>query len=311
VLLYLNIILTLKEISELYSSKEALKLEYGDSYFGKSLYFDNKSYVEIIDNIDNLNFDYPLSVEMWFKPHEFNGNQTLVAKYDSNYNEVFKVSLKEELMFVELNNSNYSIVVDGIVEGYLNYLFFNYNGTEFNVFVNNYLENYTLYNNNLIPGDNGYLYLGADYNDSTGFNDFYLGEIDELKIYNRSVPFDEILNHFLNYDGMVKGCCNYVTLINYNLLGYNQSAYKENVSSFSRIFYDYFENGIDYNVSLYNISGMTSDTESEKYYNLLVDQCLVRIFNIYDFNISKAEAIPYHEGFDNADCSKLIEKGIY
>ncbi|MFW5705348.1 MAG: hypothetical protein ACOCXG_05935, partial [Nanoarchaeota archaeon] len=121
----------------------------------------------------------------------------------------------------------------------------------------------------------------------------------------------EISNSYYNFDSLEKGCCNFISLVNYNELGYNSSAYLKNISSSSKLFYDKFDGGINRNISLYQIRGMTSFDTDEEYYNLLLDECLMEAFHVLNFNESVVESESYHVGEDNGNCSKLIQDGIY
>ena len=126
----------------------------------------------------------------------------------------------------------------------------------------------------------------------------------------------EIEQNYFNYGTFGSGCCNYITLVNPNKFNYNDSAYLQNVSYSAKLFYDVHNRGINHNISLYNLTNVTSNDIDDEYYNFLYDRCLYKAFNVEDYvteniNISIDWVVHPLNATDENNCSKLVELGVY
>ena len=297
-------VLTEDEISNFYKERKAMLIDYKDSLYGKAIEFDGEDdYVSIEYNetLDLINY----SVEFWIKPYLESTNPSLMQEIlvleNSSNNLTFFLNgnnnLEVAINFADLNNplSNFS------VNEWQHFIFLS-NGNEVKLYRNSKLQNTTNINLSLVNFNS----LQFSSNISSRY---YNGLIDEVKIYNKELTEEEITQNYYNFASKGKGCCNYITLINPNLMGFNDSVnYNKNVSYNSRLFFDYYNKNIDYNITLWNLSNISSQQTDKEYYNFMLDDCMIQAYNVFSFDYN-VETVNF--GLYNDSCYNYVREGIY
>jgi hypothetical protein len=301
-----------QEISKLYTNKFVSRVDYIDSLYGKGIKFDG------YDDYLKLNLTSILtsthSVGIWFKLDDFSSNNFedmllisdpyILIKNDThklryfNYgvNDVNGDSYYEGNQELELNKWYYvTTTYDGVTGTYSIYL----NG-ELDAQQSGKFESGSSINIKYIGGENN--------------QSFFNGIIDEIKVYNRVLEIEEIKLNYRNYGSFGKGCCNFITLVNQNALGFNTTSYDDEVPSSSTLFFNFYELGEWNNITLYNTTNFTSLTPSKEYYNLIMDMCLFEVYNFLDYD-GYARVPSYdarNEGPARTEwCKNLISDGYY
>ena len=105
-------------------------------------------------------------------------------------------------------------------------------------------------------------------------------------------------------------------MINPNKFDYNESFYLQNVSYSSKLFYDAYNRGISNNITLWNLTNVTSGNVDDYYYNFLYDNCLHAAFNVEEYananlNISDDWVVHPVDTIDGGSCSNLVKFGVY
>jgi len=307
-------VLSSEEIAQLYKTGKAEIIDYKDSLHGKGIEFDGvDDYVSInhSDFINGGSFS-EFSFEFWIKLNDYQSKASIL-----NFKEISSSS-NNLFLAIENNKTSGKIYFES-THGTLNkqvsnynfnlsknyHIVFDFNGTTKKTYINSKLINSTTENNpfTYLPSE---IYLGADNDEIIGINEFFNGIIDEVKIYNRSLSKEEIKSNYYNYKGSSKGCCNYLTLMNTNDFGFNDT--KRNVSS-TTYMYNKFLNGEVYNVTLWNMTNITSNVNMNYHYNFLVDICLMQALSLPYGNTTTPGLV--NVGEYNNSCSNLIKKGIY
>lgn len=306
------------EITEMYESTRGIFVNYKESLFEKSMFFDGIDDYSQLKNFSMQGNSYnQFSSSIWFKykgNNSFNSSNQQLFEFDTLDTGVLnddKVYLggdfENEIDFIiwdSLGDSHeVSLIHDFDVDNWYN-IVTTYDGNSQNFYLNaelvdsiNWVGDFT------VDGD---LYLGKN---SISNIDYFHGEIDEFKLFNRSLNIEDIKFMYYNYDSFGKACCNYLTLINSNALGYNVSPdFDSEISYSSKLFYDnYIHNKIS-NVTLFGLTQYSSNDTLENYYNFRLDICIMDAFNVFDYLVSFNEII---EGDDSVDCRNLVARGIY
>ncbi len=304
-------ILTSEEIAYLYENKKTTLIDYKKSFHGKGIEFNGYSnFINISsNNLSVEKFNNNFTISTWIKPYNISLNNTIISKYNP-----FKILINNSKLIagiytsdnqwhyleykLKLNNINYYIVYS-----------WNQNNKEFELYLNGIKVNSTTLSNDINTNTENPIYIGVDNYNNIKSN-YFFGLIDEIKIYNRTLNNNEISQNYYNFDETSKGCCNYITLINPNLFGFNSSEYNKNISYSSKQFFDYyFRNQGFKNASLWELTNITSNKTNEEYYNFLVDNCLVQTYNL-PYNNS-VELKIRNFGDDYGSCKNLIRMGIY
>lgn len=301
-------VLSDSEISRIYKEKKALMVDYVESYNGLGIRFDgvNSSVGVEQDVFDVLNDE--LTIEVWIKPNYVTQKQILFSILLDTLQDYIEISIDnmEEINFVSNHQAGEDLlsVQSVIEEGKNHYLVFVFNETEKQIYHNGKkigesfgLDELLMSSQNITFGAGGF-----------GTADFFNGIIDEVKIYNRTLSENEINLNYYNYKSISKGCCNYVTLVSPNKMGYNTLAYSDKVSYSSKAFYDYYNRGKKYNLTLYEITNITSSQIDEEYYNFRFDLCMMGAFQVFNFD-TNPKIIPGDSY--SAFCSELVSRGIY
>lgn len=303
-------VLSNHEISNLYGSIRVKRIDYQSSFHGSAIHFDGiDDYVLIKNNLLATDFNSNFSIGVWFKSYNNSGNHTIYSKY---YPLVLKIEndtlisgfydsnfLFNNLSFFNLTeNKNYYVVST-----------WNKSSKNYSLYVNSKLVNSSIFSNGPSIVNNDFFYLGVDKN-STEFKRFFFnGLIDEFKVYNKTLSFDDIVNNYYDYNSFSKGCCNYLTLVNPNYLGLNDSNHVDNVSYSSKVFFDYYNRGrVFENISLWSLSNITSSSYNTNYFNFLVDSCMIQAYDLPYNNINLSFR---NQGNYSGKCENLIKLGIY
>lgn len=297
------------EVAQLFEKKRVQFIDYKDTYHGRGIEFDGiDDYVKLnmsplFDSLMNETF----TVETWFKPQVDEANLLI---WDGELALAYtptKIYLRDNLgngldanYNLEMGKNYYLVTMRNNATGMM-YIYLN--GIELNSGVG-------AWNSQL---DGGNITLGSANIPNIGpVGKSFKGIIDEVRISNKLLNQKEILRNYHNFNSESKGCCNYITLINPNAMGFNQSPYNETFSSYSsKFFFEKYNFGKNYNVTLYNISNITSDFNNLNYTNFLADICILEAYSIFSFNHTIDPALEENVGEYNFTCSNLISNGIY
>lgn len=293
-----------ENIAEIYESKQSILVDYYDSFFGEEVYFDGVDDYIVLNINSSFDFSNEFSLEFWIKPTDVLRANTVFDSTDLLKTKGFKLSINQSVLQFS-SSAGTSINSYENIEDKLTYITITYDG----------INNISMYvNSNMVNSSS--LFAIADSDDNVYFGsdveqtNFYIGSIDEIRLKNVTMPISEIKNNFYNFKANAKGCCNYISLINPNTMGYNISpTYDENISYSSKIFYDYYERGIDkYNITLYELTNLSSNVIDEPFYNLKFDICLMQAYSVFDYDPDPQIIVGSNESFD---CSYLVTEGIY
>jgi len=303
------------EASNLYHKRKIYQLDYIDTEFKKGIEFDGGDDFIIIPHSNSLNFGTSdFSICTWFKTPKIFGSrpfQQLFSKRNNPKN-LGNFGLEIDLTTKKLKatiNEKFGFSNKQLESDKYYFACMVRNGNVENLYLNGQLDKTFTITGENINSDKD-LYIGDD----QYLNQNYKGIIDELKIYNRPLSQKEITLNYRNYRSFGKGCCNYITLVNQNKLNYKTGAHFDKISSSSSIFYNHYSKGINYDITLYKSTNFTSLTNTEDYYNLLLDDCLLASYNFFDYDPKTyvLTSNAYNVGLPgNNKCSNLIKQGIY
>lgn len=299
-----------EEVANIFTKQKAQFIDYKDSLYGRGILYDGiDDYTELNDKLDFSNQNF--SIEVWFNRNSNTGTSDfLIGKKDQSQKEWYFDFDNNKIRFNMVNTTNSLTSVSSVLNvenNKWNYVVVTYNTSipEMKLYVNSVPENLKQFKG-LMTNSNLNLTLGSDFNLSNNFN----GVFDEIKLYNKTLTDNEIKINYYNYQSSAKGCCNYLTLINPNKMGYNiSSTYDGNISYSSKLFYDYYKRGFNFNnISLVKLQNFTSNITSSNYYNFNSDFCMMNAYNMFDYG-----GLPtIVEGENNTmSCKNLIQLGVY
>lgn len=150
-----------------------------------SLLFDGFTYGQLIDSLKNSNFDFTsgFTIEAWIKPTQANDSAVLSKFSGGGYMMWFN-----NATVVNYINGSKAIGISNIVNGLWHHVAMTWDGINQAIYVDGVREgDLTLHTTP--PSTGGSLLLGS-YNPSQ-FN--FIGNIDEVKVYNYARSQDEIL----------------------------------------------------------------------------------------------------------------------
>ncbi|USN44485.1 MAG: LamG domain-containing protein [Candidatus Woesearchaeota archaeon] len=304
------------EISALFKERRALFIEYKDeALYDKSLYFDGEDdYVQVGDDdqYDYASASENLTLEVWFKPLQLFGNQTLLSKGFSNEDGFSLNLVGGKISFQSADEYVVSddVLVDSTKDWYYVTLVRDKDASpEISLYLNGKKMGVS---RTVLPSpvtnEDFFLTFGKD---ASADSHYYYGYIDEVRVSEKALSAKEIEGLYRNYGAIAKGCCNYITLVNPEKFGYNTVAFRKNVSYSSKLFYDYYNNSPEItNITLRDVTNITSLDTSKPHYNFLIDACLNDAFSIADYDFR--DVVSFNTiGEDYFNCSYLIQKGIY
>ncbi len=302
-----SVLLSRNQISDILFNRKVLLLEYKDSLFGSGLLCDGENVYAQINLTSTNKLEDNYTIEFWIKPYSNLSGQGLFridgSTADMNVflenDSLYVARNSDKLVFApyEINKWNYYVIsVDsGNLRLYKNSNHMDTYGSGLNIGSLNSLE--------------------IAYKDSYRFS----GLFDEIRIMNVSISSNDIKDNYYNFASFVKGCCNYINLINPNKYGYNTPIYKVNVSYSSDVFFKYISTGNDSDLVLYNLTNITSYDASKEYYNFLFDNCILHAYSVSDYQLSSDGVTPSGiemwlykiVGIDGNSCENMIKLGIY
>ena len=295
-----------KEISRLYESKQAEDLGYSNSLHGSAANFDGRDDEIAIDTQNNYSnlFQNDFTVETWFIPKNIRGdvinlNDHFVLSYNREVNELYVSDYNNQFSFpVSLSSSHSNLIT------------ISYNQTT------NLMEVY--HNKNKIgessswnpTGNGGPLYFGRSYG-GAGVSSSFTGIIDEVRLKNTTSSKLDVIKNYYNYKSTAKGCCNYVLPINPEKTNFNTNEYSDKISYSTTVFDGHYFEDEDFNITLYNVTNITSSQEDKPHYNFLVDVCMLRVYDIFSYDEEGNSAQRVNVGDYDGNCRNLIREGIY
>lgn len=292
-----------EEIARVFKKKKVQMIDYRDSLYGRGIEFDGvDDYVNLSTSFD---LDSNYSIELWFNPNSLSNSsnrQGIMMMYGDKYLRVFlngAGKLECDIVPGEFGN-----LLSDISINEWNHIVATYNGSLASLYLNSKLVDTST--DDMSINNIGEIFLSWKATDN-----FFNGIIDEIKIYNRSLTPEEIEMNYYNYEGIAKGCCNYITLINPNAMGYG-AAYSDNVSYSTKVFFDNYNRNIKHNLTLWEIKNITSPEPSEEYYNFMVDNCLYQTFSVGSWGGTLGAPVVTGEyDYDNNGCSNMVSAGVY
>lgn len=304
------------EVAQLYSSKKIFFLEYIDSLHGKGIFFNGiNNYVEIENSQNQFQFGTgEFSYCVWFKPilNGSNFDEQILISKKNNVNQGFSFGIvnSSRKVFYTLNNIREESFSDFQFEKwYFSCITRDSSGTV-RFYLNGILENEIPFSNSIQSTSNNLFFARESFSDSNYFG----GIIDEIKFFNRTLSKEEIVLNYYSFDTFAKGCCNIISLVNTNKLGFNTSSFNLNVSISSKLFIETYFGGrpLENNI-LINLENITSNQTNDIYYNAFFDICLLETYNLADYYEELAEDMFFDLSQPNTgfNCETLILNGIY
>ena len=306
-------VLNEQEVTDLYSERKAVYADYTqDAIFGTALEFDGvDDYVNITSDIFETSRNN-FTILLWLKQEDSNNGPAIFQiDHTGSDNLIFIGANSTSVIFNSRHTSGDSLVNQRVNVPFNDYyaIFAIFNGSHKSLYLNSELINRTIIEDPL-EISSASIFLGAD-NDAGIVSQHYKGLIDEVKIFNWSLSQNEIDTNYFNYESSAKGCCNYLTLINPNKMGFNTSVpYNSlNISYSSKVFLDNISRGISRpQMNVLNLTNITSTDSDSDYTNFLVDFCMMEAYNIGRYRERNFE--PRVVGFD-IECRDLVEAGFY
>ncbi|KYK27216.1 hypothetical protein AYK26_04095 [Euryarchaeota archaeon SM23-78] len=178
-----------------------------NSILGNALEFDGANDYVDCGNNDLLNVDY-VTVSMWFKANSFQDNAGLIAKGDNN-NRQYWIWTYQNSLSTEIDEGGFTNYLYSLQAGTWYHLAITYDGSNIITYINGTEVNNIAQNTGVILTDDDPLLIG----NIPGFQ-YFNGIIDEVRIYNRALTPEEILELYnqgignyiegdLNNDGVV------------------------------------------------------------------------------------------------------------
>lgn len=277
-----------------------------NSKLKKSLFFDGKNdYLNTSYN--NLNI-YNWTLSFWIKFNDNNKNKQTIFNFKNSSSNILQILKTKNNILINSSNHKLNIsLINSKSKLNKNWNHFiitnlqNSSNSKFKLYLNG--KNLNTTNTNIKISNLKTLTIGKEQN-----KNYFKGELDEIRFYNRTWNNLEIINSYKNYDAFL-GNANYFSLINPNKLGYNNTLYLKNISYTDFNFYNKKQN---YNFTLYKLINFSSNQTSKNYYNLLFDHCADKTFNLGAISIlsNNHSKKKIKEGKDNS-CQDLVYQGIY
>ncbi|MCA9497161.1 MAG: laminin G domain-containing protein [Nanoarchaeota archaeon] len=300
------------EVGQLFEKKRVQYIDYKDTYHGRGIEFDGEDdYIELnITNNSQSLANETFSMEIWFKPEVDEANlliwdRELALAYDSTQ------------IYLRDNRGNGITANYPLKMGQYYYLLAMKDKSREWLYL--YLNGNLLISGNSTTvgwdpeADGGKFTMGSDSIPNAGpVGESFKGIIDEFRFSDRIFTPKEISRNYYNYDSETKGCCNYITLISPNIMNFNRSPYNTTLTSYSsKAFFDRHNANKFFNVTLYNITNITSHSNALNYTNFLADICILEAYSVFSFNHTIDPALEENVGQYNFTCSNLILNGIY
>jgi hypothetical protein len=164
-----------------------------DGKLGKGLNFTKLSdYVEVNDS-PSLDLTDHLTITAWIKPHAYPDYWPKIAgKGDGNTSSYWLGFTGGSVILTLGNGAGYCEAYHPFVLDEWAYVAATWDGTTMHIYINGKDEEDTNYTGTLTPNEHP-LIIGSRDN---GYNDYFNGTIDEVKIYNRALSGDEIREEY-------------------------------------------------------------------------------------------------------------------
>ncbi|MEC8339067.1 MAG: LamG-like jellyroll fold domain-containing protein [Nanoarchaeota archaeon] len=298
-----------EQIGRSYINKKRLFVDYMDSIHGRGIYLNNGNYLNLTLNStwdDFLQDNFTIS--FWFLPELPNATlMTYDTELSLGYNQS-GIILSDNHIGNTLYFQNVSVVPNRY-----NHLVLTRNGSAIDVYLNKKKSPNVTGSAPSSQGNGGEITFGSSTYPSLGAQtNNFTGVFDEILFINRTLSEFDIERQYYNFESESKGCCNYLTLINPTIHGYNDPSYRKNVSYSSHLFFNSIFRNEDINITLYSMRNITTYDTSEDYYNFLVDNCMMIAYNIYGYASDGNGFTRINEGEDDLlQCSWLIKEGYY
>lgn len=302
-----------KEVTTLFEDKQITNIDYIDSLYGSAIYFDG---VDDILNLTNSSFNLQgnSAVEIWFKNSKTSSEHvpfgSIVDNRDPTNSKGFSIEAGSLRNKSQLAIGGVSTFDFDILEDDWNHIVVSKDSSNnIEIYVNSILVRSE---NSIINPTDSRFSMGLNRVDETSF---FNGFIDEVKFYNRTLLASEVKTNYLNYESSAKGCCNYLSLINPTILGFDKSPqYDLNTSYSSKVFYDFYnrsnrqDKDYIYDITLFEPTNLSSNDVNEPYYNLKFDICLMQAYSVFDFDLN---ANIIFRRNNTEFCENLVSDGIY
>lgn len=143
----------------------------------------NNDYISILRNYQN-----EFSVSIWVNTPNVSGLNPLIDGFDSNWELLLSNSFPNYISFIG-NTYQEFISTTSIVNNTWTQIVCTYNSNIVKIYINGLLKNqYTV---NPLPNNSGNYFFGASL---SGDDQYYLGKLDDIGIWNRALTQEEITN---------------------------------------------------------------------------------------------------------------------
>jgi hypothetical protein len=305
-----NKVFTPEVLKVLHELQPVWLVDYKETFLGKAYEVTNSSEVMLTTNTSVFDLSNDYTLEFWIYPYTDNNESILLLNdntsnanlsiYKNNTHIIFETGGKIISTNYSLNTWNQYLLssssLSSVTQLYHNGKLLESQAFDFSV-----------------PNPITHIHISSTNASLTNHTNSFYGMIDEIRILNETTPQDKAMFNYYNTNSYTKGCCNYVGIFNPNKYGYNTLANKVNISYSTHVLMDYYfrSNQLNYNLTLYNITNITSTDTSEEYYNFLADVCMLDIFDIFSYSQSTSSANIVKVGSDNGECMNLVKAGLY
>ncbi|MBI4712537.1 MAG: LamG domain-containing protein, partial [Planctomycetes bacterium] len=176
-----------------------------DGRFGNGLSFDGTDDSVNIPDSATLDITGQISIEAWINPANLSGNKMIVGKRSDwavNGCPYDLMQINDGITFYIYGASIQSAGLGGAVSANVwQHIAATYDGANMKVYING-VERANNPTNIAIPTNNAFVGIGRR---SDGAYDYFVGLIDEVRIYNRALSASEILTRYNGNAPKVKG----------------------------------------------------------------------------------------------------------
>jgi hypothetical protein len=190
------------------------------------------------------NYQSAFSVSVWVNTPNISGLNPLIDGFDSNWEVQLNNSYPDYVSFISTTNYQEFISTTSVVNNTWTHVVYTFNSNIVKLYINGVLKNqYTV---NPLPNNSGNYFFGASL---SGADQYYLGKLDDIGIWNRALTQDEIIGLYQS-----EVSCQSLVINSGTLSSFNPPVYQSTVTIYPNPANDHIT--IDCG-NLANVSGWT------------------------------------------------------
>jgi len=162
-----------------------------------ALYFDGSSHIKITGiSEDDFLTDNTMGVSLWIKQDELLKEAPfLFCLYGNSYKELYRIAISSSKTHIRFNDSEgtstWPTSDTDLSLGEWTHIVATNTGGDIVLYING---NEVARKANFKPilNNSGTLIIGADYDNSSDINQFFKGSMDEIRVYNKALSYEEV-----------------------------------------------------------------------------------------------------------------------